>query len=139
MSILWDNQGKVKKITVDWANIDADTVDAGTPMGNDGQVHNDAEAIGMLMNRITKPWDGTCDVLVAGFVDVAEVAVELADAAINAMHGIRFVEDGVILPLPIESSSLPKASADALGAVKVGETMTVDENGVINNYSAVAG
>ena len=100
MGVLTSGKGKVQRITVDWANINADAVEAGTPFGADGKIHDDINALGILMRQITKPWDGTAEILTAGFCDKAEMeslsGLPLSNEVQSALHDIKFGTDGVV-------------------------------------------
>lgn len=96
-SILVKSKGKVETIKLDWDNIEPDEILAGTPIGEDGQIHNDGKAKGVLVRTVSRLWDGTADILVAGDVDTLE-AETIAGVAINskakkALHDITFSGD----------------------------------------------
>ena len=98
MSILSKAKGKIERITVDWDNIEDTEVQAGTPFGADGQIHNDGEARGLLMGTINAPWSGTAEIITAGYVDKLEAetlsGVELTNEAQCALHDIHFSGTG---------------------------------------------
>ena len=98
MSVLSKAKGKIERITVDWAHIDASEVQAGTPFGADGQIHNDGDARGLLMSTINEPWSGTAEIITAGYVDKVEAetlsGIELTNEAQCAMHDIHFSGTG---------------------------------------------
>lgn len=104
------NNVKVKEaqwITLDWANIEGNVVEAGTPIGADGQIHNDANAIGILLKSCDRVWNHKGEIMIEGRIDEAE-RQELTDAALsdacrNALHTIQLVSDGVNLPFVSEA------------------------------------
>ncbi len=94
MSVLSSAKGKVERVTLDWANITPTEVQAGTPIGADGQIHNDGSAKGLLMRTVNEPWDGTAEIITAGYVDKVEAqelsGLTLTNEAQCAMHDIHF-------------------------------------------------
>ena len=86
--------GKTKNIRLDWKNMGTDEVLTGTPMGEDGTIHNDEKAAGLLLQTVTTPWHGTADILVSGDVDKAELekasGVKVTAKAQKALHDITF-------------------------------------------------
>lgn len=127
MSILWENKPKYMETAVTWG--DAQEIAAGTPVDAAGAVANDETAIGILAETINRPWSGKMKVIVAGFVDIdaAEESsgLTISAAAKKAMHGIKFVSEGVIEPIPDDAPTytLPAATADAMGGVLQGEAV----------------
>ena len=87
-------KGKTKNIRLDWKNMGTDEVMLGTPMGEDGTIHNDEKAVGLLTKTVTTPWCGTADILVSGEVDKKEVeelsGVKITAKAQKALHDINF-------------------------------------------------
>lgn len=94
MSFLSKAKGKKIEIALDWANIEDDALGAGTPIGSDGQVHNDGQAVGVLMDTADRLWSGTVVVLCAGYVDKEEAetlsGITLTNEAQAALHDIKF-------------------------------------------------
>ena len=93
-SVLMNSKGKIETVVLDWDNIAVDEIPAGTPIGADGRIHNDGQARGLLMRTENEPWSGTADIIVAGYVDLAEAeeksGVTLSNEAMNAMHNVIF-------------------------------------------------
>ena len=86
--------GKTKSIRLDWENMGQDEVLTGTPMGEDGTIHNDEKAVGLLLQTVTTPWNGTADILVSGDVDTDGLektsGVKISPKAKKALHDITF-------------------------------------------------
>lgn len=83
-------------IRLDWANITGTALKAGTPISLTGVVANTADAVGILSQDVSKS-DAVVAVVTEGTIDLGEIAAsygELDDAAISAMHGITFIDDG---------------------------------------------
>ena len=83
-------------IRLDWANITGTVLKAGTPISLTGVVANTADAVGILSQDVSKS-DAVVAVVTEGTIDLGEIAAsygELDDAAISAMHGITFIDDG---------------------------------------------
>jgi hypothetical protein len=100
MSILNSAKGKFQRIQIDWDSIDGTAIPAGTPLGADGQIHNDGAALGILTSSVSYPWNGTGDILTAGYVDRAEAeaasGLVLSNEAQAALHDVKFDSQGKI-------------------------------------------
>ena len=104
--------GIYKSVTIDWANVTL-PLKEGSPVSAAGVVANTEDAIGIVQQTVSVlPVIPEIYVLVGGDVDLAEIEAsfgdELEEAAINAMDGIRFYEDGT----PVEDSEVAKIKAN---------------------------
>ena len=64
--------GKQIWVDLDWDNITTDSIAAGTPIGADGLVHNDSQAIGILLKQCDRTYLCDGEILIAGFIDETE-------------------------------------------------------------------
>ena len=101
---------KIKPVTIDWSSITLPLL-AGTPIGADGTIQNDGDAIGLVIDTITvKPLFPSIYVLIAGDIDEGDIEYEtLDDTAIAALRGIRIFDSNGAVVVPEE------ADADADG------------------------
>ena len=87
-------KGKTQKIRLDWKNMGTEEIFPGTPMGDDGQIHNDEKAKGITMDTLTTPWHGVADILIVGEVDEKEAerssGIKLSAKAKKALSDITF-------------------------------------------------
>lgn len=95
------DNGVYRSIKVDWSDITL-PLKAGTPMALDGTISNDADAIGLVPQDVieaTVQLPEYIYILVGGEVYLPEVealsGLELDDAALSAMGGIRFYLDDI--------------------------------------------
>lgn len=105
-------------IRLDWANITGTVLKAGTPISLTGVVANTADAVGILSQDVSKS-DAVVAVVTEGTIDLGEIAAsygELDDAAISAMHGITFIDDGEPVA-PSGGNGLPDYSEASDGDV----------------------
>lgn len=106
-------------IRLDWANITGTVLKAGTPISLTGVVANTADAVGILSQDVSKS-DAVVAVVTEGTIDLGEIAAsygELDDAAISAMHGITFIDDGEpVAPSSGGGSSILVITGNASGA-----------------------
>ena len=86
---------KYKNTKINWGNITLPLL-PGTPIGADGTIQNDADAVGIVTDRFdTVPFLPELPLLVAGDVDASQILYELSDEAKAALGGIRvFAADG---------------------------------------------
>lgn len=96
------NNGVTKPVKIKWNNIDL-PLKAGTPIDIGGNIANNKNAVGIIMQTIqTKPSStDSISILVAGDVLLDEVekdaGIKLTDAALHALDGIRFhLKDGKV-------------------------------------------
>ncbi len=85
---------KARWIDIDWENISRDFVEAGTPIGADGMIHNDSIAIGILLKSCDRQWTPRGELMLEGCIDDAERLkvsnIKLTKSCIHALH-IKFV------------------------------------------------
>ena len=96
---------KLKPVTINWSSITLPLL-AGTPIGADGTIQNDGDAIGLVIDTITvRPLFDSIYVLIAGDIDEADIEYDsLDDAAIAALGGIRIFDENGALVVPDTSS-----------------------------------
>lgn len=98
MGILTKYSGKRKQINIDWDHVEADYIEAGNPIGGDGQVHNDFSAQGILLESVDRNWKTQGVILVHGFCDeddrLAVSGVQLTTECKIALEGITLVQNG---------------------------------------------
>ena len=83
---------KMKSVKMNWASITFPLLQ-GTPIGADGTIQNDEDAIGLVMTTLTeRPLLPNIDILVAGDIDESEIVYNsptgLSNAAKNALSNI---------------------------------------------------
>ena len=120
-----------KKVTIDWANVTL-PLKEGSPVSSAGVVANSGSAFGIVPQAYNEePLEKTIYVLVGGHVDLNEIETlygsSYDDAAISALNGIHFYKNGKSIDY-----TLPKASADTLGGIKVGSGLSIDSSGVLS-------
>lgn len=109
---------------------------AGTPLDASGEVSNDGDAIGLVMEDITeKPVLPDINICVGGVVNLAEAeaasGLTYTSGALQSMSGISFYgSDGTPTPDPVYS--IPPASASELGGIKVGNTLIMSMSGTLD-------
>lgn len=95
MSMLTNYGGKKKWIDIDWSNVDGNTIEAGMPIGADGQIHNDANAIGILVKSCDSRFTRDGEILIAGYCEEAErktvSGVSLSSECRVALDGIALI------------------------------------------------
>ena len=93
MSVLSSARGRIEWIELDWDNITPSEIPAGTPIGADGQIHNDGSAKGLLIRTANEPWSGKVEIITAGYVDKVEAeslsGLTLSNEALCALHDIH--------------------------------------------------
>lgn len=99
---------------------------AGTPLNMHGSVANNATAVGIVPQTISKKPDADewLYIMTGGSVDLGEVAYSITEDAIKALSGITFYgADGTPAADPYEEYVLPAATKTALGGVKMAENV----------------
>ena len=125
------SNGVYKKVTIDWANVTL-PLKEGSPVSSAGVVANSGSAFGIVPQAYKEePLEKSIYVLVGGHVDLNEIETlygsSYDDAAISALNGIHFYKNGKSIDY-----TLPKASADTLGGIKVGSGLSIDSSGVLS-------
>ena len=94
-------------ITLDWDHIDGDVIEAGMPIGEDGQIHNDEAAVGILLKSCDRAWNHRAEVMIEGRIDEAErqalTGIELSKACLNALRFIQLQTNGQNCPFVYEA------------------------------------
>ena len=102
MGMLTKYSGKQRWIDIDWDHVEADYIEAGTPIGGDGQIHNDSDALGILIKAVDREYRTDGEILVHGFCDEADrlavSGLQLTTECKIALQGIVLVQDGERLP-----------------------------------------
>ena len=109
----------------------------GTPINKDGEVSDDTDAIGIVMETIYQKPDNIKDqlaILTGGFVEASEIAYELGESAKAAIKGVTFFKaDGSVegsavatFTAALEDGDMVSSTtyAEALAAVKAGQFAT---------------
>ena len=96
-------KGKKRYIKVNWDAIGTDTLLAGTPIGADGEIHNDNAACGIVVRDITKRYQSDALTICEGWLDKAEAAemsgITLSNECLLTLDAITFIcEDGTASP-----------------------------------------
>lgn len=83
---------KGRWINLDWDHINADEVKAGMPIGEDGQIHNDGSAVGILLKSCDRLWNCKGEILIEGQIYEAErrkmSGIVLSNTCRKALVGI---------------------------------------------------
>lgn len=130
------NNGSTAAVKIKWDRITL-PLKEGTPVNIGGNIANDGTAVGLVINTVrTKPI-GVFDklmVLVSGDVELAEVeksaGITLTTDAKAAMSAINFhLPDGSVDDSRDKDThyTLPAATTDALGGVKMAENVADSE------------
>lgn len=139
------NHGVYKGVKIKWDSITL-PLKEGTPINIGGNIANNGTAIGLVpQNYFVRPLTSDeIDILVGGDVELAEVqkvsGVTLETAAKAGMSGIKFYKaDGAVDDSADADTkyTLPKASADTLGGVKIGSGLSIASDGTLSVDVAV--
>jgi len=114
---------QTRSIQVNWVNVTL-PLKKGTPISMGGEISNNSNAVGIVMDNITvKPLFPSLLIMVGGDVKLNELEYTLSDEALASMDGIRFYgADGT--PQPNRSLVVPKATKTKDGIVKMAEKVT---------------
>lgn len=92
-------------ITLDWDHIAGDAVEAGMPIGADGQIHNDEAAVGILLKSCDRAWNHRAEVMIEGRIDEVErkaaTGIELTKECMNALRFIQLHKNGQNVPFSL--------------------------------------
>ncbi len=130
-----------REIEMNWGEITL-PLKAGTPVGLNGQIANDSDAVGIVPQTVSVlPVVKSIRILVGGSVSLAEVNAAygsaLTKAAKESMSGIAFYgEDGTPEPNPLWDGEPVPGTLPAVESTDAGKILTVDDDG---NWVAASG
>lgn len=130
-----------REIEMNWGEITL-PLKAGTPVGLNGQIANDSDAVGIVPQTVSVlPVVKSIRILVGGSVSLAEVNAAygsaLTKAAKESMSGIAFYgEDGTPEPNPLWDGEPVPGTLPAVEFTDAGKILTVDDDG---NWVAASG